>query len=179
MATERQIAANQRNAARSTGPRSTAGKRRTRTNAFRHGFGGGWPHGSEPGMEELARKFAGDADDPITLELARTAAHAELILAEIKRLKVAWIQRAYALGFTVRPEPFATVCEIRRIVASKEYREQVLNPLGSMPNADPERTAEAVRRALRDLSALDRYEARAASRRDRALRELVRRRPHD
>lgn len=38
MATEKQIAANKRNAARSTGPRTISGKARSRTNALRHGF---------------------------------------------------------------------------------------------------------------------------------------------
>ena len=38
MATEKQIAANRRNAARSTGPRTTSGKDRSRMNALRHGL---------------------------------------------------------------------------------------------------------------------------------------------
>jgi hypothetical protein len=36
MASERQIAANRRNAARSTGPRTTEGKASSKTNALRH-----------------------------------------------------------------------------------------------------------------------------------------------
>ena len=38
MTTERQIAANRRNAAKSTGPRSTAGKEMARMNALKHGL---------------------------------------------------------------------------------------------------------------------------------------------
>jgi len=45
-----------------------------------------------------------------------------------------------------------------------------------MPSEGPDRTAEAVRRALPELLKLDRYERRAAARRDRAVRQLCRRR---
>jgi hypothetical protein len=38
MASERQIAANRRNARKSTGPRSGAGKKRASRNAYRHGL---------------------------------------------------------------------------------------------------------------------------------------------
>jgi hypothetical protein len=38
MASEKQIAANRRNAAQSTGPRTSAGKSRSRMNARRHGL---------------------------------------------------------------------------------------------------------------------------------------------
>ena len=42
-----------------------------------------------------------------------------------------------------------------------------------MPTEEPERTAEALRRALPELVKLDRYETRAAARRDRAIRQIV------
>ena len=41
MASERQIAANRRNAQKSTGPRSVEGKKRASRNAYRHGFAAG------------------------------------------------------------------------------------------------------------------------------------------
>jgi len=42
-----------------------------------------------------------------------------------------------------------------------------------MPEEEPQRTADAVRRVLPDLARLARYEARASKRRDRAIRALV------
>lgn len=44
MASERQIQANRRNAQRSTGPCTEGGKKRSRMNAFRHGFASGQVH---------------------------------------------------------------------------------------------------------------------------------------
>jgi hypothetical protein len=48
-----------------------------------------------------------------------------------------------------------------------------VNPLPAMPSQEPQRTAEAVRRALPDLLKLYRYEARAVTRRDRAIRAIT------
>jgi hypothetical protein len=44
-----------------------------------------------------------------------------------------------------------------------------------MPTLEPDRSCEAVRRLLPDLIKLDRYERRAAARRDRAIRQITRR----
>ena len=43
----------------------------------------------------------------------------------------------------------------------------------SMPTLPSERTAEAVRRALPELVKLNRYQVRAASRRNRAIKEII------
>jgi len=53
---------------------------------------------------------------------------------------------------------------------------QRIDPSATMPTEEPERTAEAVRRALPDLAKLDRYESRAVARRDRAIRQIVKNR---
>ena len=50
-----------------------------------------------------------------------------------------------------------------------------VDPLATMPNKEPERTAEAIRRALPELLKLDRYKSRAVARRDRAIREMTKR----
>src|SRR4029450_11180191 len=51
-----------------------------------------------------------------------------------------------------------------------------VDPSATMPTQEPYRTAEAVRRALPELAKLDLYESRAVSRRNRAIREIVKRR---
>ena len=50
---------------------------------------------------------------------------------------------------------------------------QRIDPSATLPTEEPGRTAEAVRRALPELTKLDRYEARAVARRDLAIRQIV------
>ena len=178
MATERQIAANQRNARQSTGPRSRAGKKRAGQNAVRHGLTVRSSAAFAKQIERLARRIAGQTTDRNVLEHARDAALAAIDLVRIRRVKVALIERASALD-AHGPQLFKDVGEIRRFLRSTEQgkmpdlskhadRSATLLPQGQ------ERTAEAVRRALPELAKLDRYESRAAARRDRAIREIGR-----
>jgi hypothetical protein len=48
-----------------------------------------------------------------------------------------------------------------------------VDPLPEMPSEEPQRTAEAVRRILPELMRLNRYESRAVTRRDRAIRAIA------
>ena len=100
MASERQIAANRRNARKSTGPRSDAGKKRASHNAYRHGLTLTITSTAAfaKQLETLVRKIAGHSEDTIVLERAREIAQAELELARVRRAKVALIERASALG---------------------------------------------------------------------------------
>jgi len=100
MASERQIVANRRNARKSTGPRSGGGKNRSSRNAYRHGLTVSITssQGFAKQLDKLAREIAGDTEDPLLLERARTIAQAELDLVRVRRAKVALIERASARG---------------------------------------------------------------------------------
>ena len=100
MASERQIAANRRNARKSTGPRSGTGKKRSSRNAYRHGLTLSITSSaaSAKQLEKLVRKIAGNTENPILLERAHALAQAELDLARVRRAKVALIERASAFG---------------------------------------------------------------------------------
>lgn len=76
MASERQIAANRRNARKSTGPRSTAGKNRASRNAYRHGLTVNITSTAAltEQLDKLVREIAGDSGDAILLERARAVA---------------------------------------------------------------------------------------------------------
>ncbi|MCK1307790.1 MULTISPECIES: hypothetical protein [unclassified Bradyrhizobium] len=173
MASERQIAANRRNAGKSTGPKTRAGRQRARANAYRHGLAAPSSREARAEIDALARQFAGATTDPIILQQAQIAAHAEFILARVELLRIAWIQRTYALG---APQDAPLEVYNREVWAWIRDGTPTRLPQDTMPSAGPERLTEAIRRSLRELGKLERYEARAMARRNRAFRQLVRRR---
>src|SRR5262245_3005434 len=120
MVSERQIAANRRNARKSTGPRSGAGRKRASRNAYRHGLTLSIASTAAfaKQLDTLVREIAGDTEDAILLERARALAQAELDLARVRRAKVALIERARAFGELGPPQAFSTVTEIRRVFNS-------------------------------------------------------------
>ena len=179
MATERQIAANRRNARRSTGPRSAAGRKRSSRNSLRHGLAAGVATTAERlnHIERLARKIAGASADVVTLGNARTLAEAAFEIAQIRRVKVALISRVVTFGGFETPDALETVAlQVKQLLRSIK-RGELAPPnraeIPAMPATDPERTTEAIRRALPELIKLDRYERRAAVRRARALRSFL------
>ena len=168
MATERQIAANRLNARQSKGPRSKGAKERASQNAYRHGLSLSLTSSAAIAkrLDALARKIAGNSKNEIILEHARDAAEAELELERVRQVKVALIERVSALGSLDAPQVFGSAAQGIRYLKSDP----------TMPTEEPERTAEAVRRALPELAKLDRYESRAAARRDRTIRQIVKKR---
>src|SRR5205823_15005996 len=126
-------------------------------------------------VEKLAREIAGSFENAILLQYARDVARAEIDLARVRRIKVALIERVSAIGTLDRPvfEDVRGVRKILDLIARGELPRRI-NPLATMPSGELERAAEAVRRALPELTKLDRYESRAAARRDKALRAITR-----
>jgi hypothetical protein len=127
-------------------------------------------------VEAWAQKIAGRGADAVTLEIARSIARAELDLVQIRRAKVAVIARMSEFGELDMPNPVRTRRDVMRFLTSLDRGLPVslavpVSP--SMPSSEPERSAEAVRRALPELLKLDRYERRAVARRDRAIRHLI------
>jgi hypothetical protein len=99
MATDRQIAANRRNASKSTGPRTSAGKRRASGNAYRHGLNVQIDdEDHSDAVELLVRLIAGDAANQHLLPYARSAARAHLDLVRVRQIKVDIINRVIEFG---------------------------------------------------------------------------------
>ena len=176
MTTQKQIEANRANARRSTGPKSAAGKRRSRKNAYRHGFAAMSSAEFAQEVDRRAQEIAGGQKDPITLEYARQVADADVSLQRVRQSRAAWIQRTYVTGCLTEPHPHVEALQnYRRTGQWNVVPADLIHPRTTMPASPPERLAEAIRRALPVLTPLDRYETRAAGRRERALARLERR----
>jgi hypothetical protein len=144
MASALKIAANRRNAQKSTGPRSSAGKARTRRNAFRHGLAIPVTCDVLNGevikavADQLLRKGASSAEQ----EHAQLAAEVQVEIARLRQAKVDILNRAGRLN-----------------IADGDLPDEIM--------------AVAFVAELGALSAFARYEGRALSKRRRMLRALA------
>ncbi len=138
-------------------------------------------------VEALASRILADhgkAKHQHALASAREIAEAEVELARVQRSKVAQIDRAHAFGrleprklFRTKKDEVAWAMQYFLGATLGNIRPKcAVDTLPPMPEEEPQRTAEAVRRVLPDLARLGRYEARAIKRRDRAIHNLLLRR---
>jgi hypothetical protein len=168
MATERQVAANRRNARNSTGPRSDAGKKRASRSSYRHGLRATIVPGVEhaKGIERLARKIVGATTDVAILEDARAAAQAEFDIAQVRQVRVTVIEHMRTIGECAAP--------LTSLAASQARVPRAPAAAGAtMPSTEQERSHEAVRQALPELLKLDCYERRAVARRERSMQIIT------
>ena len=146
MTSQRKIEANRRNALRSTGARTRQGKARVRQNALRHGLATRVLKDLtiSAEVERLANIIAGKNGNPSKFEEAIVIAETQLTLLKIRALRAELINNNSS---RLVAEP----------VSGKQLHEQAAF-LAAMPA----------------LLKLDRYERRALSRRERALRDFSR-----
>src|ERR1700719_4625673 len=90
MTSPAKINANRRNAQRSTGPRSAAGKARPRRNALRHGLSvrPSYDPAAAAQIEEFAIEFCAGSVVAEQGDLALRAAEAEVEMARVREAKV-------------------------------------------------------------------------------------------
>ncbi len=125
MATLRQIEANRRNAQKSTGPRTEAGRARSRLNAVKHGLSRTLPApaSAEPLVLPLAQAIAGEGvTDPSALAWAEQIAVESLTLLAIRRQRVALVA-AELVAPPGDPEHNDPLCQLIRL---ERYERQAL-----------------------------------------------------
>jgi len=147
MMSERKLEANRRNAARSTGPRSAAGRARSSRNAMRHGLAANpsTDDALSANAERLAALFAGEGAGRDRLALARLAAEAQLTILRARAARIRLLEEALAACSSPEREGAACGC--------------ALSPT----------TAPAYLRVLPELIKFSRYEGEALSQRRRGL----------
>ena len=162
MTSETKRAANRRDAVRSTGPRSAAGKKRASQNALRHGLAISLRHdaATRAEIERMAKLICGDGASRLKHELALVIAESEIVLQRARMARVAIIERArnaaHVRGDQGQP----------RVHPGRGARTDA--PATAAPT-----DIEALRQALPQLARLERYARRAFLRGDRAARRLA------
>jgi hypothetical protein len=115
MATARQIAANRRNAQRSTGPRTAAGKSTSSHNALRHGLSRPQEMNAatEADIHQLTNEIVADRKNSYQLRNATEAATALLDLVRIRKVRTKM--------FAAMNLAKATPDELQRLLALHRY----------------------------------------------------------
>jgi hypothetical protein len=118
MASEKQIAANRANAMRSTGPKTSAGKRKSSRNAYRHGLSGEVPQDSATSakVEAIARELAGEQASKGHLTSAASFVRAQLELIRIRSIRAEQLAK-----IDLSDRKSGTMRELQRLVALDRY----------------------------------------------------------
>ena len=96
MATDKQILANQRNAKKSTGPRTRAGKGRVKKNAYQHGLAAVAADEETDAIADglLADLYAGQDGSVIARERARDVAELQSLIIRARAAKTELLKNA-------------------------------------------------------------------------------------
>jgi hypothetical protein len=169
----RKIRANRANARASTGPKTTQGRIRSARNAIRHGLS--LPIYLDLALSEeveaLARKIAGKDANAEIQALARGVAEAQIDLRRVRaarhQLLSESLSNPYFDSRANMREKLKVLSRLLKPKAPEVPLEEYV--MGRMPQK-PEKLAEILAQEVRRLSAMDRHERRALSRRRLAIR---------
>jgi hypothetical protein len=173
MSSEKQIAANRRNARKSRGPKTPAGKTVSSRNALRHGLASISRHNPAvaPRIEGIARAICADTSNPSLFEQALIIGETTCVLGCVCAERIARMERL--LDGTASPPPTLTVPENDRA-----KRDTNPEPSSTRPRVEvePMHLAMPLDRGTAGVAGIDpleRYERRALSRRNRAVQRFL------
>jgi hypothetical protein len=196
MSSQAQLAANRANARKSRGPRSAAGRTRASRNALRHGLAAISRHNPAyfPEIGRMATAYCEGDTDPLLFEQALIIAESDIILICLGAERLAAIERMRDPDAIPFSDSKASLARARarfaqakrayaQLVKAKQAKAGSTSDTGkasisAQKNKGPHPPAQrdecdAMCRAAPDLTRLERYERRAASRRNRAIREFI------
>jgi hypothetical protein len=167
MTSERRLAANRENAKRSTGPRTARGKLRVRSNAVQHGLATTALRHPTLAIEvqRMAKAICGESKSQLQFEQALSIAESELILTKVRSTRFGALQFLSSIA-PAGNDPVAASSEAQaQVVMDAATQDEVLGTMQDGP--------AAFQRALAEMARYGRYERRALSRRQRAIRTFV------
>ena len=178
MTSEHKIRSNRANARASTGPKTAQGRSHAARNALRHALS--LPVYFDPALsqevEALARKIVPIEADGEIQELARRIAEAQIDLHRARRARHQLLSEAltdpnYESAIMQRKKLAAVIHCARSFGPLAPMPDDVVEFLNSKPEG-PHKFVVILADKARQLLALDRYERRALSRRNRAIQAL-------
>jgi hypothetical protein len=173
MSSEKQIAANRRNARKSRGPKTPAGKAVASRNALRHGLASISCRNPAfaPRIEGIARAICPDTSNPSLFEQALIIGETTCVLGCVCAERIARMERL--LDGTPSPPPMPTAPE-----KDRAKRDTKREPSSTRPRVEvePMHLAMPLHRGTAGVAGIDplqRYERRALSRRNRAVQRFL------
>jgi hypothetical protein len=167
MSSERRLAANRKNAKRSTGPRTARGKLRVRSNAVQHGLATTALQQTALTIEvrRMAKAICAESKSQLQFDQALSIAESELMLTKVRSTRFGALQFLSSIA-PAGNDPVAASSEAQaQVVMDAAVQDEVLGAMQDGP--------AAFRRALAEMAKYARYERRALSRRQRAIRTFV------
>jgi hypothetical protein len=167
MISERRLAANRKNAKRSMGPRTARGKLRVRSNAVQHGLA--TTALRHPALaidiQRMAKAICAESKNRLQFDQALSIAESELMLTKVRSTRFGSLQFLSSIAPTGN-DPVAASSEAQaRVVIDAAAQDEVLGAMQDGP--------AVFQRALAEMARYSRYERRALSRRQRAIRTFV------
>ena len=131
MTSEAKIAANRRNAQRSTGPRTALGKARVRRNALRHGLAAGVVGDLTDAIEvdRIAANIFGPEACCSKREQARTIAESQVTLKQVRRARTNIIEQMLSVLPTPgsAPQDGASIAGLNQLLRLERYERRALS----------------------------------------------------